>query len=196
MTRDDYLAQLQALLPTGAALPRDGDDVLAALLSVPAAELARVEVRAGEMLDEADPRKTQQLLAEWEAEFGLPDDCDLVQPATTEERRAALLARITGQGGQSAAYFIGLAATMGYPGATVEEFPIARVGRARIGDSINNYAWSQTWRLGLAASGIRVARVGSSSIGDSLRSWGDERLECAVRGQSPAHTLVLFAYGA
>ncbi|MBX9596003.1 MAG: DUF2313 domain-containing protein [Roseomonas sp.] len=196
MTRDDYLALLQALLPTGAALPREADSVVTALLGVPAAELARIEAAAADLLEEADPRTTVQLLAEWEAEFGLPDDCDLATAATTEERRAALLARITGQGGQSATYFISLAATMGYPGATVEEFPIARIGRSRIGDSLNSYAWSQTWRLRLAASGIRVARVGSSSIGDRLRSWGDERLECAVRGQSPAHTLVLFAYGA
>mgnify|MGYP001809569769 CR=1 FL=1 len=75
MTRDDYLAQLVALLPTGPAIPREPGGVLLRLLEAPAAELARVDLRGAALLDEADPRATAELLTDWQRAFGLPDAC-------------------------------------------------------------------------------------------------------------------------
>ena len=75
MTRDDYLAQLVALLPTGPAIPREPGGVLLRLLEAPAAELARVDLRGAALLDEADPRATAELLTDWQHAFGLPDAC-------------------------------------------------------------------------------------------------------------------------
>lgn len=79
MIASDYLAQLAALLPPGAALPREPDSVLMRLLSAPAAELARVEARAAALLDEADPRVAADLFEAWERVAGLPDDCQPIE---------------------------------------------------------------------------------------------------------------------
>jgi uncharacterized protein YmfQ (DUF2313 family) len=121
---------------------------------------------------------------------------DILITATAAERRAALLARMLGAPGQSRAYFIGLAATLGYPGATVEEFRMPRAGLAAAGDACHGYDWSQAWRLRVAAAASRFARAGEAAAGDPLTTFGDGRLECAVRRAAPAHTLPLIAYGA
>jgi uncharacterized protein YmfQ (DUF2313 family) len=121
---------------------------------------------------------------------------DLLVTASDADRRASLLARILGVAGQSRAYFVALAATLGYAGATVEEFRQPRAGVLRAGDAVHGFEWSQTWRLRLGASAVRPARAGSLRAGDPLTTFGDARLECAVRRVAPAHTLPLFAYGA
>ena len=82
MTRDAYLDQLAALLPTGPALPRDPASRFMGLLGMPAAELAAVDARVAALLAEADPRATAELLPEWEEAFGLPDDCSPLESFT------------------------------------------------------------------------------------------------------------------
>lgn len=115
MTADDYRVLLQALLPHGAAWPRDPDAVLTALLQAFADEFARVDVRVEDLFNEMDPRTTYELLEDFERVTGLPDPC-VPAEQTVNERRAALVTRLTGQGGQSIAYFLGLAAALGYGG--------------------------------------------------------------------------------
>ncbi len=45
------------------------------------------------MFDELDPTTTEDLISEWEREFGIPDDC-LDVAATLEERRNNIIAKI------------------------------------------------------------------------------------------------------
>ncbi|MFN7306541.1 MAG: putative phage tail protein [Acetobacteraceae bacterium] len=70
-----YLSQLIGLLPPGDALAREPGSVLERLLSVPAAELARVDGRVEALLLESDPARTAEMLADWERALGLPDIC-------------------------------------------------------------------------------------------------------------------------
>lgn len=49
LTVDDYLAQLQALLPSGPAWPRDVNADLTKLLMAEADELARIGARAEQL---------------------------------------------------------------------------------------------------------------------------------------------------
>jgi len=65
MRADDYLHQLQALLPSGPAWPRDRDAVLTQLLAAFAEEFARIDARTAQLIEEADPRATYDLLADW-----------------------------------------------------------------------------------------------------------------------------------
>jgi uncharacterized protein YmfQ (DUF2313 family) len=58
ISRADYLSQLQALLPQGAAWTRERDAALTRLLDAFAEEFARVDARARQLLDESDPRST------------------------------------------------------------------------------------------------------------------------------------------
>lgn len=75
MDASAYLSQLIGLLPPGDALAREPGSVLERLLSVPAAELARVDGRVEALLTESDPARTTEMLADWERALGLPDVC-------------------------------------------------------------------------------------------------------------------------
>lgn len=193
MTANDYLSQLQALLPRGLAWAREQTGVLTRLLLAWADEFARVDLRCDELVNEADPRTTFELLADWERVAGLPDNCVTIAQ-TIEQRRAALVSKLVYAGGQSRAYFIGLAEALGYIGATIDEFALMRCT-----DDCNDAVYSEdalfAWRLNLPDStgGIFVMDC-ISDCNSSLRSWGDEAIECRINKYKPAHTSVLFAY--
>lgn len=189
-----YLAQLQALLPQGAAWPRDGGATLTQLLAALAEELARVDQRAEDLLNEADPHTTYELLADWERVAGLPDPCTSAD-ASLDARRLSLLQRLARRGDASPGYFIALAETLGYPGATVTEFrPFTCVSDCN--GSLNPAPlWTHQWQLNLPESRV-VVMTCASPCNASLRTWGDSTLECVVNRLKPAHTDVNFTYGA
>lgn len=190
---DGFTAQLQALLPTGPAWPRSADATLTALIRAMADGLARCDARATMLLDELDPRVTFEMLTDWEAEAGLPDPC-AGQPETLQERRAAVTAKITSRGGQTPAYFVELAASLGYP-VTIEEHRQFRFGESSFGEPFMEDGWAYTWTVHAPeASEVRF-RFGESSFGERFLDFGNQRLECAILRRKPAHTRVIFAYG-
>ncbi len=192
MNADAYLQQLQALLPPGAAWSRERDAVLTKVLDALAQELARVDASAESLVDEADPRSTAQLLADWERVTGLPDGC-VTATQTTAERRDSLVQKIANLGGQSRQFFIDLAARLGYT-ITITEFRPFQVGENAVGDALNGDPWIFAWQVNAPAGVIREFKVGESAVGDPLRSWGDALLECVIERLKPAHTHVIFAY--
>jgi uncharacterized protein YmfQ (DUF2313 family) len=191
MMAPEYLAQLAALLPPGPALSRDPDSVVMRLLAAPAAELARVEARAGALLDEADPRTTSDLLAEWEAVAGLPDPC-LGPSPTVAQRRARLVQQLTGTRGQSPAFFVGVAASLGLA-ATITEFREHDCEQS-CEAPVHGPDWRFAWRLNLPAVPVTDSTA-EDTCETPLRVWGDTAIECVVRGLAPAHTIPLFGYG-
>jgi uncharacterized protein YmfQ (DUF2313 family) len=194
MDRAAWLDHLQSLLPPGAAWSRAPDAALTRLLNVIAGEFARLDALAEAALAEADPRTTSALIAEWEAMAALPDSCSADELTGLVARRAALLQRVTSRGGQSRAYFMELAAALGYT-ITITEFRPFTVGKSTVGEALTNGAWQSTWQVNAPLTTIRGFTVGQSAVGDPLRSWGNQVLECAIRRANPAHTLVLFKYG-
>ena len=193
LTAAQYRDQLLALAPPGSALPRELDSVFARLLQAMADELARVDGRADDVLDELDPRTATEMLGDWERVCGLPGKCSL-SAETIAERRAAAHLVVTAQGGQSPAYYVELAAALGVT-ATVEEFRPFRAGMSAGGDPLTNDDWTHTWRLRGPEETVQPLRAGSGAAGDPLAKWGNEALECHIRRLAPAHTLVTFAYG-
>lgn len=192
MTAEQYRAQLQALLPPGAVWSREPDATLTKLLAAIAEEMARLDLRAEQLVDEADPRITNELLADWERVAGLPDPC-VVAEQTTQERRDALIAQLTNIGGQSRQYFIALAAALGFT-VTITEFHQFQVDESAVGDALNGDDWVFTWRVNAPTTTIREFAVNESAVGDPLRSWGNEILECVMNRLKPAHTHVIFGY--
>lgn len=83
-----YARMLAALLPPGKLWQVTTDSVLGKLLLGLADELARVDGRVDDMLDEADPSTATELLPEYEREL------DLDEAATDAERRARIVARL------------------------------------------------------------------------------------------------------
>lgn len=193
-TAADYLEQLKMLLPPGQAFPRDPGTTLHNLLEGMAIELARVDGRGEALPLEANPASTNELLSDWERVAGLPDKCAGVLEETLQGRKNALLAKLSSTGGQSPAYFIALARTLGYV-VTIEEFRPFRAGRSRVGDALTNGPWLFTWRVHAPRTSIISFSAGISGAGERLRTWGNDTLECKINQLKPAHTLALFAYG-
>lgn len=174
-----YVSQLKALLPPGAAWPRDIGTNLHRFLEGLAAEPARIHDRVEDFLAEADPTRAVEMLPEWEAAWGLPDACT-GQLATLGERRAALLSRLAAIGDQRPKYFIALAARVGYT--------------VTITENVNGDP--TVWRVNAPAVSVRWFRAGQNRAGDRIRTWGNELLECTILAANPAHLTVLFGYGA
>jgi uncharacterized protein YmfQ (DUF2313 family) len=184
-TQADYEAHLLALRPPGPAWAPEDDHLGAA-----AEECARVHNRAVALVDEADPRTTTELLTDWERVAGLPDACTGPLP-TLAQRRAALVARLTSIGGQSRAYFIALAASLGYT-VTITEYRPYHVN-SHVNDPLNSELWTFVWQVNAALNTVRRFTV-NAGVNEPLAAWGNELLECVIRRLAPAHTKVLFAY--
>lgn len=209
--QEQYGAMLQNLLPWGIAWPRHHTKNLSKLLLALAHELACVHSRALDLIREADPRTTSEMLPDWEKAFGLPSQC--TGPlGTDEERRLAVLTRLTEVGGQSPEYFEELAASLGFD-VTVVEYQPFQVGRSQVGDALtngqqpfqvglstvgqaltNNVDWLFTWAIESSDITTRSFVVGQGTAGDPLRTWGNGLLECVLGNAAPAHTLLLFLY--
>jgi len=193
-TAADYLEQLKSLLPPGQAFPREAGTTLHDLLDGMSIELARVDLRGETLPAEANPATTNELLSDWERVAGLPDKCSGVLEETIQGRKNALIAKLTSTGGQSPAYFIDLAAALGYT-VTIEEFRPFRAGRSRAGDALTNGPWAFTWLIRAPETTAITFRAGASAAGERLRTWGNDTLECKINQLKPAHTIALFAYG-
>lgn len=164
------------------------------LLAAQAEEFARVDGRAEDLLDEADPRATLELLPEWEAWAGLPDICTGGM-STLQERREALVQKLTSGGGQSRAYFVSLAATLGYT-ITIDEFRPFICGKSRCGDQLNGGAEARFyWRVTVPNAKLIRFTCGVSRCGDSLGKIDRAApLECVLQRLKPAHTEIIFNY--
>lgn len=187
---DGYAQQARSLLPPGlATIGRR----LAALLAALAEEPARIDAAARQLIEEADPRTTAALLAEWEEDFGLPDPCG-GDEQSVEERRRALIARVLDRpGGASRAYLISYAASYGYAITIAEHRPM-RAG-FRAGDRCYGLDWQ--WAFIVVAPPTTITSVfrAGSHAGERLRTWGNDRLECLINRAKPADTVALFSYG-
>lgn len=194
----DHAQMLRQLLPRGAAWDFAPNGTFSRLLEALAAELARIDVRALELLDEADPRTALETLIDWERVAGLPDACT-GEPDNVRERQFALLQKLTSIAGQTPADFIELAALIGFE-IEIEEHRPLRTG-FRVGDRCRDEAWAFAWTVlvqpfdgaGRPVLSIAHFKVGDP-VGTRVRGFGSLDLECVIRRAAPAHTTVIFAY--
>jgi uncharacterized protein YmfQ (DUF2313 family) len=199
-----YARMLKQLLPRGAAWELEPGDVRTQVLQAIADALARVDARADELMEEIDPRTSLELLEDWERLVGLPDDVVTEIPSDIIQRRIAIITKLLARGGASRAYFIGLAAAMGFLVTITEYGPlVARVGKLRVGERIYGSSWAYVWQVNVdldspALSGwaptVEVLRVGIGRVGQRLRSRSGTLLEGVFRKLKPAHTIVQFSY--
>jgi uncharacterized protein YmfQ (DUF2313 family) len=189
----DYQQQLNALLPPGALLESlRHDEAAQALLLALADEFARLDGRADDLLRELDPRSVSELLAEWEAWAGLPDTCSGLGE-TLQQRRDALHASLTAEGGQSRAYFVALAERLGFAGATITEYEPHTVEMS-VDAPIYGTDWRFAWLLSVATPDVVQFNV-ESNVAEGLGEQAPTtRLECAINKYKPAHTIALFEY--
>lgn len=174
-TASDFLEAFQNLLPTGPVWPRDADAPASQFIGAMMKTYERLCARDAHLLVDAFPVAPVELLPEWESSLGLPDPCAGPSP-TLEQRQRQVNARFIGRGGQSAAYFISVAAALGYTASvSIMTFSPSRFGRA-FGLPFGGAQWSYVWQL-ITPSGPN-----------------DPALVCEITRLAPAHTVPLFKF--
>ena len=187
----DFRAALLRLLPTGRIWSREPGSMPYQLATVWAPTFQRNSARAANLITDAFPSTTVELLTEWEATLGLPDPC-AGDGATIELRRAQVVARLTDSGGASKAYFIAFARTLGYD-ITITEFAPRRFG-IRFGTPFGGDDWAYAWQVSIPSFSLTPRRFGDV-FGEPYATWGATVIQCEFEARKPAHTILLFDYG-
>ena len=115
-----YFDMLKNLLPTGKAWNRFATN-RNKLLEVRANGYGEVDSRTNELVEEAIPSTTRELLPDWERVCSLPDPLLAEEEQTEAERRNAVLAKLIAGGNLSKDFLIQIAAHYGYE-IEIEEF--------------------------------------------------------------------------
>lgn len=192
---NDYYGQLAALLPPGPAWDLERVPALRTLLTGAAEELAREDLRINDLYEEMFPDSVRELVPDWERVMDLPDPC-LGENPTFEDRQLAVRRRLVEVGGQSRAFFIELAISQGYPGASITEHRAPRFGRARFGrDHFGTWSAQFMWTLNTGARRRLGRRFGATFWGERFGSNPSGALECIIRRGAPAHALEFINYG-
>ncbi len=189
MSADGWKEALKALLPPGRAWTRAPGTVMDRLLGALAQEYARLDARTDDLLRETDPRTTSEMLADFERVLKLPDR-DAPADQTAGERRDAVVGKLTARGGQTEAYFIAVAAALGY------DITINTFDPFTCDSDVDGYLfdddWQFVWEIIGAALNVRTLRTGRGRCGEPLRTWTDNPLARALGRIMPAHTVLLF----
>ena len=187
----DIVAAYQRLLPRGRIWSRSPNSTVARVLGLLAPTYARQIGRQNNLLTDAFPATTTELISEWESTLGLPDPCAGPSPAL-QVRQQQVLARFVAQGRQSVAYYTSVAAALGYT-ITITQFAPFRVGQT-VGQPIYGDAWAHAWQVNAPAITVNAFRVGIDTVGEPLAQWGNTVLQCELQRLAPAHTVLLFSY--
>ncbi|CAG8864069.1 putative phage tail protein [Pseudomonas fluorescens] len=180
LTESDYVEQLRQLLPPGPAFDLELQPELAQLLAGLAPELARVEGNNDSLLLELNPATATVLLPAWEGYLGLPDVCTVPGSQTLEERRLAVIDKLTATGAPQLSYYRKVGNQVGIT-VDIEEFRPARVGPASVGDFLYGDGWPWGW---IAAAPLDAYGTSSAAA-----------LDCRLQRDAPEYTDVVLAYG-
>lgn len=193
LTAADYLLQLQALLPPGPAWPRADSWAFTRLLAGWADGLAASGAALERLVDEAIPTSTSDLLPDWERAAGLPDACvaALSESQTFGQRRAALVALLSSVGGQTPAYYVAVAAALGYDIAITEHRPHTVL--SSVAAPLAGVPWAHAWTISVSGVSRHYWSV-LDTVADPLSWGGATLLECVMARLKPAHTTLVFNY--
>lgn len=186
----DFLRAFMSLLPRGRVWSRDVSSVQSRALLGLVTIYEDSTARANQLLVDAFPGSTYELLPEWELTLGLPDPCAGPAP-TIQARRAQVVARLTAAGGQSIPYFTGLAKSLGYE-VTVTQFMPSRFGK-RFGTPFGGVDWAHAWQINAPTFTVNRLRFGDS-FGSPFSYWTNNVLQCELQSVKPAHTVLNFSY--
>jgi uncharacterized protein YmfQ (DUF2313 family) len=188
---DTVLAELLAISPPGDALPRDPSSMWAAMLKPLAAEIARFESYAEEMLIEVDPSQAVYLLTDYERVLG-PDPYgrDSTTLSLTDER-ALTFSRWVARIGVRPADFIAFAATFGIT-ITIREFAITTVPFTVDAELVNTPVQHQ-WVVNLPAAVVENLTV-PFTVDSLIDQFAPSLVQPAIAGRAPAQTTPVFNY--
>lgn len=180
MTEDDYRDQLQQLFPPGPAFDPELQPDVAQLIDGSAPELARVDAAAAQLSLEQNPATVTWLLPDWEAYLGLPDACTVPGSQTIEERRQAVINKLTATGAPQRSYYLGLADQAGVE-AQIAEFRPPRAGPAVAGDFLYGDGWPWSWQVQVPLDQFGTVEAAA--------------LDCRLQLEAPEYTDVRMGFG-
>lgn len=205
----DYLKLWKNLFPLGRLWRFLDQPQLTALLQAFSEEPCRVDERVQDLLREADPRQSLELLEDWERLLGLPDECS-PEDQDVAERREQVVQKLTDTGGLSAGRYEFLGQQLGFE-IDVYDNPPFRAGLSRAGDALTNSffdvfragdrageqltlsGWQFYFTVELPATSAQIFRAGSRA-GERLRLFENPLIECTIQKLKPAHTAVFFRF--
>jgi uncharacterized protein YmfQ (DUF2313 family) len=208
----DYAQQFLKLLPVGQAWPKSPGSILERVCHGLAEYWGFVDARAGDLLErESDPRKTVELLPDWEKAWGLPDPC-FPSATTIGERQKMLVLFMTWMGGQSREYFKSVAEFVGYT-IEIKEFAPFMCGISRVGDTRapppdapiedQNFRWyiggpeqRFYWEVSVGQVGLIWFRAsaGQAGVDHHLEFAVPTEFICLLDRWKPAHTTIVPDY--
>lgn len=193
---EKYIDLVYKLLPPGRAWNRSVHSNLYKLVSGFAPEFSRIEERVRDLMRESNPSRCVETLEDWEKLLGLPDSCTINLNLSFEQRRMVVVQKLVAGGGSSIAFFEQIAKIFGYDDIQVNDYKPFRAGRSQAGDQLSGEGWEYTFKVFSENTIINNFKAGKSQAGDQIRTFGDPAMECIIRKVKPAHTTVLFVYGA
>ena len=205
-----YRDLLLQLLPPGIGIPRDSDSRLYQVLHAIGDELARAHNRLLDVFTEMDPRTTNPAeasisdtgfggaLEDWERVLGLPDPCSdtPLSEMTVAERRRAVASKLIAQGGVTPAYFIQIAAALGYTITIDEPLEAFRCDGPGCDAPLYNETWAFTFIVHATYDDEEYFRCDGPGCDAPLVDYGTDQLICLLEALKPAHTTIHWAFTA
>lgn len=176
----DFTSALLGLLPRGRVWPKEISSVQAQAASCFAPTFQRISDTAVDLIADAFPGTTSDLLSEWELTLGLPDACTVPGSQTIAERQRAVAEKISAAGGPQRSYYLQMAAQLGLA-AVIDEFQEACVGPTNVGDFLYGDGWPWSW----------VVSIGPVYYGTLPAAT----LNCRLGLEAPEYTTVELGFG-
>jgi uncharacterized protein YmfQ (DUF2313 family) len=188
----NYEAAVKGLFPKGKAFSFKKGKGLTSIVKAMALSFWRVDNRAYELVKEMNPLHALELLPEWEAALGLPDDCSPSENITVQERRFQVVSKLSIEGGHSRAFYIHLIKQLGFEIEIAEHRPFTCESYCD-DDLTNSKDWLFTWDVILREAVIYYFNC-ESSCDESLRVFRNDLVQCFINKMKPSHTFVRFIF--
>ena len=188
---DDYAGAAFALMPPGLAFSPESQN-LKALVDVFAAQFARLDASAQQLLSDLFPATTVSFISDWESSLGLTGQFNGTV-LTQEQRIKLIVLRLAGNGVYRALDMLALGAIFGYDIGLID-YRVAQAGILSAGDSIFGDAWAAVLGVVSTQTTYVVATCDTFCAGEPLVTWGNSPLEVELLPATPGHIVLRFIY--
>lgn len=190
-TLAQYTGALKNLLPRGRVWSRENSGIQHGLIEGLAKSFQQMDEDAVQLLIEAFPSTTTDLIDEWNATVGIPDPC-FGAPENIEQNRQYIVAKLIADGGQTVDYYKSIAASLGLI-ITIREFSASTPGTgAPVGLITKLEDWAHTWQVRLDVNSPSLIEF-AGDINAIQQSQVYKALSCLLGRYKPAHTQFYFS---
>ena len=183
--------QICKLLPSGQAWIKAPSTNLYRTVALFAGALQRAIDFCAYAQRDTFPTTCVDSLSAWQSSCNLPDP--LCPPLTTQQQFQQMVSRVENLGGQSPAYFVQVAAKIGYT-ITIQECAQARAGLSRAGQAQSWYVGGDfVWIVNVANAALYQFRAGLNRAGQPLDTASDTRwLQYELDRIAPSQTQIVW----